>query len=109
MGYEYKEILKLDEMLNEAGIPHTITKYLGGHLIRYFGHNPIPKNGANGFVRGVTCTVVQTDFSHGHTRDLIEFTGLMSEEEIKECGDDFMGDQTAEAVFERIKQHYFNA
>ena len=46
MGYEYKEILKLDEMLNEAGIPHTITKYLGGHLIRYFGHNPIPKNGS---------------------------------------------------------------
>lgn len=94
---DYKEIVKLSEMLEEAGIPFKFSNLNGGYHIEY-------PNGENR-----VCSVVEHSFSYGADSDLIEIMGLLTKEEQEEdVGDEFAvkGYLTAEDVFGRISKHY---
>lgn len=94
---DYKEIVKLSEMLKEAGIPFEFSNLNGGYHIEY-------PNGENR-----VCSVVEHSFSYGADDDLLEIMGLLTEEEQEEdVGDEsaVKGYLTAEDVFGRISRHY---
>lgn len=90
---KYNEILRLKEMLQEAGIPFDFNPESGGYHIRY------PN-------KDWTCSVIEHDYSYGREKDLLEIAGLMTAEEKYREDDDVLGYLTAENVFERIKRHY---
>lgn len=91
---KYKEILKLDKMLNEAGIPHTLDRMMDGWQIVYF------KKGTNIIVM----YAIEFFGSYGNREDLLEIMGLLTPEE--EEHDSVLGHLTAEEVFGRIKKHW---
>lgn len=70
MKTKYREILKLKDMLEMAGIPFHFSKSNGGFHICY------PKEG---FFR--VCSVIEHDYSYGHENDLLEIMGLMTRKE----------------------------
>lgn len=82
----YKEIHKLDNLLTEADIPHTMRRIYDGWQIFYYS----PENCA--------ADVVQHFGSYGSHRDLLEIMGL--------CDESVEGFLSAQEVFERIKCHY---
>ena len=93
---KYKEIFRLKEMLEKAEIPfyfHDIPEH-HGHQIVY--------TGKKGF--SITCSVIQHDFSYGGSVELLEISGLLTDEEKKR--DAVLGWQTAEDVFGRIVNHW---
>lgn len=89
----YKEIFKLRDMLDKAGIPYLCENgFMNGLAIAY----PNRENRV--------CSAIEHDGSYGREADKIEIMGLLTDEESKY--DSVVGWLTAEEVFERIKTHY---
>lgn len=93
---KYQEILKLDKMLIEADIPHTLRKLMDGWQICY----PDTDRGDPYCIMDA----IQHCGSYGREADLLEIMGLLTPEE--EQHDSVLGHLTAENVFERIRKHY---
>lgn len=91
----YREILRLDNMLTEAEIPHTLDTMFDGWQICY----PGPKD------EGLVMDAIEHYGSYGNGEDKLEIMGLLTPEEAEY--DSVLGDLTAEEVFERIYNHYF--
>ena len=91
---EYQEIKKLDQMLTEAKIPHTMERMMDGWQVCYPVQDPETR----------VMDAIQHYGSYGHEQDLLEIMGLLTPEE-EQC-DSVKGWLTAENVFERIKKHY---
>lgn len=89
----YKEILRLDAMLTEANIPHTLDRLYDGWVLRY------PTNGIE-----MIMDAIEHNGSYGRDNDQLEIMGLLTPEE--EEHDTVLGYLTAEEVFERIRKHY---
>lgn len=91
----YKEIYKLRNLLDMAGIPYVFENgFLNGAALAY------PNRNKGEFV----CSVIEHDGSYGRSDDKLELMGLLTNEE-SEC-DDVIGWLTAEDVFNRISKHY---
>lgn len=88
----YTEILKLDKMLTDANIPHTLDRFLDGWQVIYL---------VNG---NRIADAIQHYGSYGNTKNLLEIMGLLTDEEQKY--DSVKGYLTAEDVFNRISAHY---
>lgn len=88
----YTEILKLDKMLTDANIPHTLDRFLDGWQVIY---------SVNG---NKIADAIQHYGSYGNTENLLEIMGLLTEEEEK-C-DSVKGWLTADDVFNRMSEHY---
>lgn len=91
----YQEILKLDRMLTEASIPHTLDRRFDGWQICY----PTSLNSSSCIM-----DAVEHFLSYRNGSDLLEIMGLLTPEE-EEC-DSVLGGLAAEEVFERILTHY---
>ena len=87
----YTEILKLDKMLTDANIPHTLDRVFDGWQICY------PNND------GRVADAIQHFGSYGNTENLLEIMGLVKPEE---TSNSVLGHLTAEDVFNRISEHY---
>lgn len=81
----YKEILVLDKMLTDAGIPHTLDRHLDGWIVVY------PHPGTNRVM-----DAVEHFGSYGNQFDKLEIM----------WGKQVQGWLSAQEVFERIKAHY---
>lgn len=92
---KYKEILRLDEMLTKADIPHTLDRLMDGFQICY----PCPMG------KNIVMDAIEHCGSYGSTYDKLEIMGLLTPEESEH--DSVIGHLTAEEVFERIRKHYF--
>lgn len=90
----YTEILKLDKMLTEASIPHTLDRFLDGWQICY------PNNDNR------VADAIQHFGSYGNEENLIEIMGLLTPEE-EDC-DSVLGHLSAKDVFKRMNEHYAN-
>ena len=91
----YKEILKLNTMLDNAKIPHRIHRLDDGWQVIYNPHHP----------DFWVADAVETRYSYGAEDDLLELAGrLLTEEELKY--DSVVGGLTAKDVFERISKHW---
>lgn len=88
---QYQEILKLDRMLDEAGIYHELFRILDGWGVIYYGHGD-----------DYVADAVQHYASYGGPADKLEIMGLCDED----CGDSVQGWLTAENVFDRWKRHW---
>ena len=87
----YTEILKLDKMLNNANIPHTLDRFLDGWQVIYS-------------VKGNRIAdAIQHFGSYGNSENQLEIMGLVKPEE---TSDSVLGCLTAEDVFNRISKHY---
>lgn len=111
---EYKEILKLKEMLEKANIPFKFTDDLFNtksiHIElrqqiqdsikdQYPAYSiQIIKNGK------VLCDAVEHTLSYGNKEDLLEIMGGLTEEEQE--NDSVLGYLTAKEVFKRFKYCY---
>ena len=90
------EMNRLADMLRNADIPFRRTPV----QILYYGPEGVPEHKmGEGFASGSVCDVIPDG-------DLLEISGLLSREEIKEVNDTVLRNLTAEDVFERIKNHY---
>ena len=92
----YKEILKLKDMLEKAGIPFIFKEhndFRNGYQILY------PADGEKN-----RCSVIEHEFSYGNKQDLLEIMGLLTDEESRD--DSVAGSLSADNVFERIKTDY---
>lgn len=87
----YTEILKLDKMLTEAGVPHTIDRLLDGWQVIY------PNKESQ------VADAIQHFGSYGNAENLLEIMGLVLPEETDDC---VLGYLTAEDVFKRMHKHY---
>lgn len=104
---EYKEIFKLKEMLEQAGIPFEFIdrtedlSRLPNYKECYQSYQICyPQE------KGRVCSVIEGFSSYGNDADLLEIMGLLTDEEAK--NDRVMGWLSAEDVFNRIKTHYEN-
>lgn len=88
----YTEILKLDKMLTEANVPHTLNRFLDGWQVVYSVNE---KRIAD---------AIQHCGSYGNSANLLEIMGLLTAEE--EQYDSVKGWLTAEDVFNRMSKHY---
>lgn len=95
---EYKEIFKLKEKLEKAKIPFEFHKLFDGYQICYPEQNTEDKEDVR------ECSVIEHYGSYGHSDDLLEIMGLLTEEESRD--DDVLGYLSADEVFQRIKKHY---
>lgn len=91
----YKEILRLQKMLEENGIPHVFGKAYDGWMVCY----PVARRSQN-----CVLDAIEHAHSYGNWEDRLEIMGLLTPEE--EAVDDVVGHLTAENVFERIKKHW---
>lgn len=89
----YREILRLDRMLCNEGIPHVLQKHTDGWQIIY------PKDGEERIM-----DAIENFGGYGSDKDLLEIMGLLTPEE--EQHDRVVGYLTAQNVFERIMEHY---
>lgn len=94
----YTEILKLKTKLEDAKIPFEFSNLYDGFHLCY------PRENKSEDDTGRVCSVIQHFGSYGHSDDLLEIMGLLTEEESQ--NDDVVGWLSAEEVFERIKKHY---
>ena len=90
----YTEILKLDKMLTDAKIPHTLDRFLDGWQVIY------SINGKR------IADAIQHCGSYGNEKNLLEIMGLLTPEE--EQHDSVRGYLSAEDVFNRMSKHYFD-
>lgn len=89
----YREIFRLRNMLDKAGIPYLCENgFMNGLAIAY------PNS------EKVVCSATEHDGSYGREADKIEIMGLLTDEESEY--DSVVGWLTAEEVFERIKTNY---
>lgn len=89
----YQEILKLDAMLTEKGIPHTLNKFCDGWQVIY------PEDGEKRVM-----DAIEHFGSYGNEQDLLEIMGLLTPEEEEQ--DSVLGHLTAEEVCSRIEKHW---
>ena len=106
-GSAYREIHKLDFLLEQAGIPHEMASHMmGGFQLVYYGPQGKPQYGS--FIQfygmGAVCSVMETPYSVGYQNDRLEISGLLTPEE-RMMGL-VRGDLTAEDVFDRIRRHW---
>lgn len=87
----YTEILKLDKMLTDANIPHTLDRFMDGWQVIY------PSKEKR------VADAIQHYGSYGNTENLLEIMGLVKP---SETSDSVLGHLTAEDVFNRMKEHY---
>lgn len=87
----YTEILKLDKMLTDANIPHTLDRFLDGWQVVY------SVNGKR------IADAIQHFGSYGNAENLLEIMGLVKPEE---ASDSVLGHLTADDVFARMSEHY---
>ena len=87
----YTEILKLDKMLTDENIPHTLDRYLDGWQVIYPSEE---KRVAD---------AIQHCGSYGNSKNLLEIMGVVKPEETE---DSVLGHLTAEDVFNRMSEHY---
>lgn len=88
----YTEIILLDEMLQAAGVPHTMILRRDGAQIFY----PDAVN--------TICDAIEFTGSYGASENLLELMGLLTPEELEE--DTVCGYLSALEVFGRILKHY---
>lgn len=108
----YDEIIKLDDMLNEANIPHTFDVDMfdtqGRVLLRLISPNYYPAyqiivfNDKNERL----CDAIYHYYSYGYYVGLLEIAGGLTEEEQEVDG--VLGYLTADDVFKRFKYCYEN-
>ena len=103
----YTEILKLKEMLEEAGIPFTFTDDFfnvkakidtGTPAVKVFYSHQYP---AYQIRLGDLADVIEHCGSYGNEQDLLEIMGGLTDEEMEY--DSVLGYLTAEEVFKRFK------
>ena len=92
---KYTEIIRLHEMLEEAGIPHTFEKMFDGYQVCY----PVHRNDYH-----CVMDAIEHHGSYGCDEDLLEIMGLLTPEEEENYS--VLGFLTAENVLNRIKAHY---
>lgn len=90
LNENYTEILRLGEMLQRAGIPHTMRRLYDGWQILY----PSEENRVS--------DAIQHGGSYGEAENLIEIMGLSDQKNNVE------GYLSAEEVYERYLNHYIN-
>ena len=88
---KYKEILRLDKMLDEAGIYHELFRIWDGWGIIYYGHGDNEVSDA-----------VEHKGSYGHSDDKLEIMGLVDDD----ICDSVQGCLSAKNVFDRWKKHW---
>ena len=89
----YKEIFKLRDMLDNAGIPYMFENgFMNGGALAY----PNREN--------MVCSAIEHDGSYGRHEDKIEIMGLLTDEESEY--DSVLGHLSADEVFKRIKNHW---
>lgn len=71
---QYKEIFKLKEMLEKAGIPFEMSSFFDGYQIGY----PSLKDDEY-----TVCSVIEHNGSYGRESDLLEIMGLLTDDEKK--------------------------
>ena len=91
---DYQEILKLDRMLTDASIPHTIDRLFDGWQVCY----PTREE------QELVMDAIEHYGSYGKDDDKLEIMGLLTPDE--EEHDSVLGYLTAEDVFERIRKHH---
>ena len=94
---DYKEILKLRDMLEQANIPFKFIEhndFRNGYQIIY------PETDA----KLQRCSVIEHSFSYGHEADKLEIMGLLTSAELQ--NDNVAGYLSADNVFERIRKDY---
>lgn len=91
---DYKEILKLERMLTNAGIPHTCERVFDGWKVCY----PSDKD------KEIVMDAIEHYGSFGHGNDTLEIMGLLTPEE--EEVDSVLGNLSADEVFARIWFHH---
>lgn len=96
----YKEIFKLKEMLEKAGIPHKFINW----KTEWFRHEKWQITYPNVEPQNCICSCIEGFGTYGEEQDLLEIRGLLTEEEFE--NDSVLGHLTAEEVFERIEKHY---
>lgn len=96
---KYKEIFKLKNMLESAGIPFefSVDSYGGG---REGYHICYPVFDISERV----CSVIESPASYGHEFDLLEIMGLLTDKELE--NDEVVGWLSSADVFKRIQKHY---
>ena len=94
--YSMKEIERLKQMLEEAGIPF---KWCECEPITGNAHISYPVDGARR-----KCSVIQGQYTYGGDCNLLEIMGLLTDAERKV--DSVAGWLSAEDVFGRIKRHW---
>ena len=94
----YTEILKLKSMLENANIPFEFDNLYDGYHLCY------PRDNKSKDDTGRVCSVIQHFGSYGHSENLLEIMGLLTEEESQ--NDEVVGWLSAEEVFDRINNHY---
>lgn len=90
----YQEILKLDRMLTDASIPHTLDQLFDGWQVCY----PTREQPE------LVMDAIEHYGSYGKDEDKLEIMGLLTPDE--EEHDSVLGYLTAEDVFERIRKHH---
>lgn len=90
----YQEILKLDRMLTDASIPHTLDRIFDGWQVCY----PTREE------QELVMDAIEHYGSYGKDEDKLEIMGLLTPDE--EEHDSVLGYLTAEDVFERIRKHH---
>lgn len=88
----YKEILKLHDMLEAEHIPHELSRFYDGYAVCYLVSGDV-----------CICDAVEHCCSYGSKEDLIEILGLAKDDS---DGVNTEGYLTADEVFQRIKIHY---
>lgn len=88
----YNDILLLKEMLEQEQIPFDFDNLFGGYVIVYPSREEC------------ICSVIEHNYSYGSSSDLLEISGLLTEDE-KDV-DDVAGYLTALDVYDRIKVHW---
>lgn len=91
---DYQEILKLDRMLTDASIPHTLDRLFDGWQVCY----PTREQPE------LVMDAIEHYGSYGKDEDKLEIMGLLTPDE--EEHDSVLGYLTAEDVFERIRKHH---
>lgn len=105
---KYKEIFKLKEMLEDAGIPFDFKEHFGlpEEIVKAFPdicehYQILYPSESDRYI-----SVIEGFGTYGAERDLLEIMGGLTPEEIEANQDDVVGGLTAENVFDRIKNHY---
>lgn len=99
----YNEILKLNTMLDNAKIPHTMRRLYDGWQVIYAPCCGGRKNYYNPDFW--VADAIENRYSYGAKDDLLELAGrLLTGEELKR--DSVVGWLTANDVFQRISKHW---
>lgn len=90
----YQSILMLHYMLEAAKIPHELRRIFDGWQVVYI---------VNG---RCVADAIEHEYSYGVKEDLLELSGLLTEEESK--FDTVKGYLSAQEVFDRIQRHWWD-